>query len=338
VTLGELGEQRLIERVRRAFGASGGDVLVGIGDDAACLAWPRGHVLLTTDTLIEDVHFRRSTATLREIGAKALVVNVSDIAAMGGEPRFALVALSVPGGWRVAEIDELYAGLGEAAARYGVALVGGDTCRSPEGLVVTITLVGRVDGPPLRRAGAKPGNAILVTGSLGAAAAGLTVLGRDTPTVPESALDTVREAHRRPTPRVAEGQLLRASGVVTAMIDLSDGLATDLGHIVTESAVGAVVHLAALPVAEATRRVAAGLGADVLDWALSGGEDYELCFAATAEAAPALAARLTAATGTPVTRIGEIRSAAEGLTFVDEAGRPVVVQPGFDHFRVPSPV
>lgn len=332
MTLGELGERRLIERVRRGLGVPGGDVLIGIGDDAALLAWPRGDVLLTTDTLMEDVHFRRATATLREIGAKALAVNISDIAAMGGEPRFALLALAIAPACGLSDVDELYAGLGEVGARYGVMLIGGDTCASPDRLVITITLVGRVDGPALTRRGACPGDAILVTGRLGASAAGLAALERRPLAAPAEALASVYFAHRRPTPRVAEGQLIRALGSATAMIDLSDGLTTDLGHIAAESGVGAVVRLTALPVDEATRAVALVLGADPRTWALSGGEDYELLFTAARDAATGLAARVTAETGTPVSVIGEVRPAAEGVRFLDDAGQPVAVKHGFDHF------
>jgi len=333
VTLGELGERGLIERVRRGLGVPRDDVLVGIGDDAALLAWPRGDLLLTTDALVEDVHFRRATATLREIGAKALAVNISDVAAMGGEPRFAVLALAIPATRPVSEVDELYAGLGEVAARYGVALVGGDTCASPDRLVLTITLVGRIEGPALCRSGARPGDAILVTGSLGASAAGLAILERGSVPAPAEALATVLRAHRWPTPRVAEGRVIRASGLATAMIDLSDGLATDLDHIAVESRVGAVVRLQALPIDEATRVVARALGADPHAWAVSGGEDYELLFTASPDTAGTLAARVTAETGTPVSLIGEICPAGQGLAFVDETGRPAVVQPGFEHFR-----
>ncbi len=333
VTLREFGERALIERVRRRLGPPSEDVLVGIGDDAAAVAWPGGTLLLTTDMLVEDVHFRRKTTTLRELGAKALAVNLSDIAAMGGEPRFALVALALPAAASVGDVDDLYAGLTELAARYGVALVGGDTCAAPERIVLTITLVGRVEGAPVRRSGARPGDAILVTGTLGAAAAGLAALERGPLPVPDDVTAPLLTAHRSPTPRVAEGRLVQASGVATAMIDLSDGLATDLGHIVEESGVGAEVRLSALPVGEATRQLARELGKEPWTWAVSGGEDYELLVTARPEHAATLATRVTAETGTTVTLIGEVRPVGEGLRFVDDAGRPVPVRAGFEHFR-----
>jgi thiamine-monophosphate kinase len=332
VTLGELGERALIERIRDRVDAPGPRVLLGIGDDAALMAWPEPSLLLTTDTLLEEVHFRRATTTLRDVGAKALAVNLSDVAAMGGVPCVALVALAIPARCPVSDVDDLYAGLAEEAARHGVALVGGDTCASPDRVVLTVTLAGTVDGPPLRRSGARPGDVILVTGALGTAAAGFAALERAPLALPSETLAIVHDAHRRPTPRVREGSLIRASGAATAMMDLSDGLATDLAHVARESGTGAAVRLGALPVAEATRAVARALGVDPRSWAVSGGEDYELVFTATPDEAPALAARVRAETGTAVTVIGEIRPASEGIRFLDEAARPVAVHPGFDHF------
>jgi thiamine-monophosphate kinase len=305
---------------------------VGVGDDAAAVSWGGETLLLTTDTLLEGIHFRRSTTTLREIGAKAMAVNVSDIAAMGGEPRYALLALALPPSLAVAEIDELYAGVLDMARQHGVAVVGGDTCAAPGGVVLSVTLVGRVTGAPLRRSGARPGDALLVTGTLGASAAGLAMLERGPGSLPPAVVEAVVRSHRVPTPRVAESRLIRASGWATAMIDLSDGLATDLGHIAAESQVGARVDLGAIPVSESTRAVARALGVDPLDWALSGGEDYELLFTATSDHAADLARLVTERLGTPVQRIGEVRPSGEGVRFLDQGGRPHAVQPGFDHF------
>jgi thiamine-monophosphate kinase len=296
------------------------------------VTWGAGTLLLTTDTLLEGVHFRRSTAALRDIGAKAIAVNVSDIAAMGGEPCYALLALALPPSLAVAELDELYAGVLDMARQHGVTLVGGDTCAAPGGVVLSVTLVGRVDGAPLSRSGAQPGDAILVSGTLGASAAGLAVLERGPGTLPPSVVEAVVRAHRVPTPRVAESRLIRASGWATAMIDLSDGLVTDLGHVAAESHVGARIDVDALPVSEATRAVARALGVDPLGWALSGGEDYELLFTAVAARRGELARAVTDRTGTPIHWIGEVRPFEEGLRFVDRGGRAHAVKPGFDHF------
>ncbi len=331
-TLAELGERGLIARLRRRLPPPGPEVLVGIGDDAAAVAWGGETLLLTTDALLEGVHFRRSTATLRDIGAKAVAVNISDIAAMGGEPRYALLALGLPPSLAVADVDELYAGIHDIARRYGVTVVGGDTCAAPGGVALCVTLVGRVDGAPLRRSGARPGDAILVTGALGASAAGLAALERSPGALPPAAVEAVARPHRLPTPRVAEGRLIRAAGGATAMIDVSDGLVTDLGHIATESRVGAWIDVDALPVSEATRAVAKALGRDPLRWALSGGEDYELLFTAVPDRAGDLARAVTDRTGTPVHRIGEVRPFGDGVRFLGRDGRPHAVEPGFDHF------
>ena len=331
-TLAALGERGLIARLRQRLPTPGPDLLVGIGDDAAAIRWGEGTLLLTTDTLLEGVHFRRSTATLRDIGAKAIAVNVSDIAAMGGEPCYALLALALPPTLGVAEVDELYAGIQDMASRHGVTVVGGDTCAAPDGVVLSVTLVGRVVGAPLRRNGARPGDAILVTGTLGASAAGLALLERGPGGLAPAVVDAVVRPHRVPTPRLAESALIRASGWATAMIDLSDGLATDLGHIATESRVGARVDVDALPVSEATRAAAVALGADPIGWAISGGEDYELLFTAAPDHAAALARHVTERTGTPVRRIGEIRPPDEGVQFLERLGHPRPVAPGFDHF------
>jgi thiamine-monophosphate kinase len=335
VTLRQLGERGLIARARRRQPSPPADVLVGIGDDAAAIAWPGGTLLLTTDTLVEDVHFRGRTTTLRALGQKALAVNLSDIAAMGGEARVALLALALPARTSVADVDELYAGIDDMAKRHGVALVGGDTCLSPDRLVLTLTVAGRVDGQPVLRSGARPGDVVLVTGTLGAAAAGLAVLEREAgggPPLPETVTGPLVAAHRTPTPRLAEGRAARAAGA-TAMIDLSDGLATDLGHIAEESGVGAEVRLATLPLADATRRAAELLGARATTWGVAGGEDYELCLTARPDRARDVARRITAETGTPVTAIGEIRPAGDGVLFVDQHGQRVDVGPGFEHFR-----
>jgi thiamine-monophosphate kinase len=331
-TLAELGERGLIARLRHRLPPPGPDVLVGIGDDAAAVSWGGETLLLTTDTLLEGVHFRRSTATLRDIGAKAIAVNVSDIAAMGGEPRYALLAMALPPSFAVAEVDELYAGVQDMARQHGVTLVGGDTCAAPGGVVLSVTLVGRVAGAPLRRSGARPGDAILVTGTLGASAAGLAVLERGHGGLPSAIVEAVVRPHRVPTPRVAESRLIRASGWATAMIDLSDGLVTDLGHVAVESRVGARIDVDVLPVSEATRAVAGALGVDPLGWALSGGEDYELLFTVAPDRVTELTRAVTERLGTPVHRIGEVRPLDEGVRFVDQGGRPHAVEPGFDHF------
>lgn len=330
-----LGERGLIRRIRCAIGSPGPGIRVGIGDDGAVLEPTAGtRLLATTDLVIEDVHFRRRSADPADIGWKAMAVNLSDIAAMGGTPRFALVALACPEETEVEEVDLFYEGLTAAATPHGVRVVGGDTCASPAGWIVNVTLLGELAGPPRLRSGAQPNDVIAVTGSLGKSAAGLQVLEASRrPDLPLEVLDDVRRAHLRPVARIPEGMWLGAADGVHALIDLSDGLATDLVHIAAESGVAARVELARLPVAPAARAVAQVLALDPLRLATTGGEDYELLFTADRASVDALAAGLSSATGVAVTVIGEILAGSPQVSFVDAEGREVDVGEGFEHFH-----
>ncbi len=333
VTLQHLGELGLIRRIRdrAARGAQTG-VRTGIGDDTAVLAvTPGASLLATTDLVVEDVHFRRATASPADIGWKAMMVNVSDIAAMGGEPRYALVGLAVPGTTPPDDIDAFYEGMHDAAARHGVAIVGGDTSASPRGWCIDVTLLGEHTGTPRLRSAARPGDAIAVTGSLGHSAAGLALLEAGAAELPaETSRDLVR-AHLRPRARVDEGRWLGRAPGVHAMMDVSDGIATDLGHICRESGVGARVRLDRLPVSAGVREAARALGRDAADWAAAGGEDYELLVTCAADAVDALARGLGLATGTALTVIGEVE-AGEGVHWVGAGGAPASVRAGYEHF------
>jgi thiamine-monophosphate kinase len=340
VSLGRLGERGLIRRIRRTGVAGGGSgVEMGIGDDTAVLAVPPGHRLLaTTDLVIEDVHFRRASATPADIGWKALAVNLSDIAAMGGTPRWALVALAVPVDTDVEAVDAFYAGMAEAAGPHGVTVVGGDTSASPAGWMVNVTLLGVHPGAPRLRSQARVGDAVAVTGTLGASAAGLFALeiGLDRARgqgISPGRLAEIIRAHLRPRARVAEGHWLGQAPEVHAMMDCSDGLATDLGHICRESGVGARVRLDRLPVAPAAIEAAGVLDQDARQWAVGGGEDYELLITCDAEAAQRLGAGLAEATGTSLTIIGRIDDSSAEVVFVDAAGAPVAMRAGYEHFH-----
>jgi thiamine-monophosphate kinase len=327
-------ERRLIEIARRA--ARGGPgVRLGIGDDCAVLELGTGSLLLaTTDLLLEDVHFRRQWATPSDIGWKSLAVNVSDIAAMGGRPRWALIALACPEAVLVEEAEAFFAGVQALSTEYGVAVVGGDTCASPGGWIVNVTLLGEAALTPLRRSTARPGDTIAVTGSLGRSAAGLALLeaGATAPAVLADVAAEVTAAHLRPRPRTREGQWLAGAQGVTAMIDLSDGLATDLGHICHESGTGARVELGRLPIHPAVGAVAQALGRDALAWATGGGEDYELLLTCAPAALDRLSEGLASATGTRLNAVGQIVVAADGIRYLDAGGQPVAVGQGFEHF------
>jgi thiamine-monophosphate kinase len=330
---GPLTESALIRTVRR-LAAGGEGVTVGIGDDCAVLTPTAGAALVaTTDLLIEDVHFRRRYTEPADLGWKSLAVNLSDIAAMGARSRWALVALACPATTTMEEIEAFYTGALALATKHGVAIVGGDTSASPAGWFVTVSVLGETIHAPRLRSGARPGDVVAVTGPLGRAAAGLAVLERPKAPggVPAEALANVTSAHLRPEPRVVEGRWLGAADGVTAMIDLSDGLATDLGHITEESGVGARVEIGRLPIDDSTRVVARAIGADPVAWATGGGEDYELLLTCAPPAFSRLAEGLERASGRRLTAIGQI-AADPGLVFVDARGRACPAARGFEHF------
>ncbi len=327
-------ERRLIEIIRRAARRAPG-VRVGIGDDCAVLEPTAGSLLLaTTDLLIEDVHFRRRWATPTDIGWKSLAVNVSDIAAMGGRSRWGLIALACPETVTVDDTEAFYSGVNALAAEHDVAIVGGDTSASPGGWIINVTLLGETARAPLVRSTARVGDVIAVTGSLGRSAAGLALLeAASAPSgVAADARADVTAAHLRPRPRTREGQWLSEAGGVTSMIDVSDGLATDLGHLCEESATGARVDLGRVPVESSVRAVATALGRDALGWATGGGEDYELLLTAAPDAFDRLAGGLERATGTKLTAVGHMTRVAEGIQYLDDTGRAVPVRAGFEHF------
>ena len=328
------GEDDLVRLIRELARRRAPGVVTGIGDDCAVLEAPGGAALLaTTDLLVEDVHFRRRWAEPADIGAKAIAVNVSDIAAMGGTPRWALVGLGCPKGTGSDEIEAFYEGALAVADAYDVVIVGGDTSASPSGWLVSVTLLGEAVRPILRST-AHPGDVIAVTGTLGRAAAGLAVLERDTapPGIEPALLAEVTAAHLRPRPRVSEGRWLAEAGDVTAMMDLSDGLATDLARLIGESGAGARVNVERLPVADATRMVAEALEVDAAAWATGGGEDYELLVVCKPTALARLREGLAETTSTVLTAVGEI-VAGSGIRWLDGRGQPVVVAAGFEHFR-----
>lgn len=318
-----MAEFDLIERIRRRCDVARADVVLGIGDDAAVLAVPHGHELVAcTDTLVAGVHFPHGTAAA-DIGWKALAVNLSDLAAMGATPAWALLALSLPepdAGFVAGFAD----GFAELAAVHRLALVGGDTTRGP--LSITVSAHGLVSaGQALRRDGARAGDEIFVTGTPGDAAAALRLLG--TPRMAEPAFAALRARLDRPLPRVAAGGVLR--GRASACIDVSDGLLADLGHVARASAVGIEIEAACLPASPAL--LAMVDGADRYALQLAGGDDYELAFSVPAAAAHALAADLARA-GCAATRIGRIVEGTD-VRVLDAHGNPLELpRRGWEHF------
>ena len=311
------GEFDLIARIRARV-ATRADVVLGIGDDAALLAPPPGRQLVVTaDTLNEGVHFPRGTSPA-DVGWKALAVNLSDLASMGAEPAWCTLSLSLPQS-DPAWIEGFLDGFLDLAGQHGIALVGGDTTRGP--LSIAVTAMGLVEpGRALRRDGARVGDEVWVTGTLGDAAGGLALLDREPVPALRARLD-------RPTPRVAAGRAL--AGIATACVDVSDGLLADLGHVCARSHVAAHLDVDALP-ASAALREAFG-EADRIALQASGGDDYELCFTAQADAGADIGA-VSAQLGLRFTRIGRI-VAGEGVHPVDAKSQPwSSPRRGYDHF------
>jgi thiamine-monophosphate kinase len=332
----DLSEDQLIEAIARVLSGEEPGVVVGIGDDAAVVQPGNGQAVLTTDLLVEGVHFQRGSISARDLGAKAITVNVSDIAAMAASPRYALVSLAIPADVDAAWVIELYGGMRDVCAEYALALVGGDTNRA-ELIVLSVAVVGEVaPGRALTRSGARAGDAIVVTGSLGAAAGGLA-LSKAHPSKAAEALSQrwgreLLEALARPVARVGEAQVLARAGA-TAMMDLSDGLAKDLSRLCLASGVGARVRTFDVPVAAALAAGAVVLGVDPLRLALSGGEDYELLSTMRPDAVDAARTQLREGFGVALSDVGEI-VAGEGMIAVGPDGAETVLEPaGWDHFE-----
>jgi thiamine-monophosphate kinase len=310
-----LKEKLLIERVRRAATARGLRASHGIGDDCAVLPLPRGHeALVTTDFSLEDVHFRREWHPPDSVGHRCLARGFSDIAAMGGIPHAAFLSLALPADLPQSWVDKFVAGLLKLATRFSVSLAGGDTAQSPDGVLADIVVLGSVPaGKAILRSGARPGDFLYVTGTLGAAVAALNQLRNGESLRPRSHLK-----HFYPEPRLAVGQFLREKKLASAMIDISDGLSTDLGHICEESGAGAVVYAEALP---------AAAGKDGLALALHGGDEYELLF--TARPQRRIPKQIA---GVPITRIGEILSGTH-MRLATSDGKTKPLKPaGWEHF------
>jgi thiamine-monophosphate kinase len=302
--------------------AAGPGVEVGVGDDAAVLApRPGRRLLVTTDVLVEGVHFRAGLSEPQDWGWKAVAVNLSDLAAMGGEPRWLLLALTVPDGAEVARLDRVYAGIADACTAFGVALAGGDTSRGPV-LSLAVTAIGEAE-QVVTRAGARPGDRLVVSGPLGAAAAGLALLERADAPAREllGRHPQLVAAHRRPTPDLAAGPRLARAGA-TAMVDVSDGLAGDVLHLAEASGTGVELRDAAVPLAPGVAEAARLLGLDPVELALGGGEDFVLAAALPRTADLGGVVDCGRFVADPARRV---RDGADGL-------RPLAGL-AFDHFR-----
>ena len=335
-TIGDLGEFGLIERIAAKGLAREAGVVCGIGDDCAVLSVdPRKVLLLTSDLMVEDVHFRLDATSPQDLGYKLLAVNLSDVAAMGGEPRDAVVSLAAPADLDMSRLDGIYEGLHECARRFGTNIVGGDTTRSPGPLVLNLALTGEAPGDHVcYRSGARPGDLVYVSGTLGDSAGGLVlVLGRG-PEIDQAEREYLLRRHHRPDPRVELGRRLSSSGAVTAMIDLSDGVASDLRHICERSQVRATVEGASVPLSPALQSFCRATGTDPMAPALSGGEDYELLFTVDPGKVDRLDRFRDDGDAPPICRIGEIGEGPAGVFLTGRhGGQTELTASGFDHFR-----
>ncbi|SPP65663.1 thiamine-phosphate kinase [Nitrospira lenta] len=309
----------LIRQLQRRYERRSPLVRKGIGDDAAVVSIPAGDwAVLTTDLLTEGIHFDLRTTTPMSIGHRAAMANLSDVAAMGATPRFLLVSLAIPPTLRADDIHALYRGLMSACGQHQVHLIGGDTSASRQGLFLSLTLFGTTPkNRVLFRSGARSGDGIYVTGTLGDSLAGLRLLTNRRPSQQGTALkkkarDFLIDRHRHPTARVQEGLWLNRTQLATAAIDLSDGLSGDLRHVCEESQVGADIALATLPISPACRAYADAHKIDPATLALAGGEDYELLFTVAADDEQKLE-RQARSRGFLVTKIGRIRPRRFGL-------------------------
>lgn len=329
--LSELGEFGLINMLARDLVYNPAGVVKGVGDDTAVLEVSGGAWLLfTTDMMVEGVHFDLAYSTFYQVGWKALAVNLSDIAAMGGKPAHALVSIAVPPGLDSGSLRELYDGLKYACRIYNVNIVGGDTVKHPDRLVINVALLGEVGaGKAVYRSGARPGDRIYVTGPLGASAAGLYLFQNSTVSLPAEAGEYCRRAYTMPNPRVKEGIILAGCGI-TSLDDISDGLASEMHEICSASGVGCLIRSGDVPVDSRVRAAAEAAGVDPLEWALYGGEDFELVLTA----APGSEEKLAEAAqkeSIEIYCVGEINSSGKLLV---EAGSGEIqsLARGYDHF------
>lgn len=322
-------ERALLARLAPLLGTAGEDVALGSGDDAAVVSVDGTAVAMAVDVLVEGVHWRPDVSALADVGWKALAVNVSDLAAVGADPVAAVVGLQLPAGVVDEDVEALYAGLAEAAARWTVQLVGGDLVDA-ERLSLSVTVIGALRGrEPVTRAGARPGHALVCAGALGASAATLAQLGAGVPPDPR-----LLSWHRRPAAFPAAGRALAEVGA-TAMIDVSDGVGVDVAHLCRASGVAARLSAAQLPVADGVAEAARETGTDQWDLVVGGGEDFALLAAVPAERADTAVAAAAAAGAVPAAVVGTVvepdaGGPLVGLDMADGCWRDITDQ-GFEH-------
>ncbi len=331
--LKDLGEFGLIRRLKKKLASHSSELMVGINDDAAVFKAHEQLSLLTTDAFVEGVHFDLKYMSFHDVGWRLLAANLSDIAAMGGIPEYAVLTVALRDDLTVGAVDDFYRGMSGIAQQFSVDIIGGDTTRTPDRLFFSLTIYGRVERERLvLRSGAREEDAVLVTGSPGNSIAGLEILKLQRASLLEKFPEAVKQ-HRTPQPRVREARHLVENFHIHAMIDVSDGVASEIGHVCQSSDVGARLYADKIPLSAAARNIAEMQGAKPLSYALYGGEDFELLFTAPKSESTSIIRELKTVFNLQCSNIGKITSLDKGVMLIDgERAAPLAAQ-GFDHFR-----
>lgn len=338
-TLSDIGEFGLIDRINKLVkseGLSAPGITLGIGDDTASFKPRAGHeILITCDCIVEGRHYLPDFITPFDLGRRAMALNISDIGAMGGQPLYALVSLGLKADTLVTDVEAVYRGFIAELNPFGASIIGGNVTKAEHAIFIDITLIGEAEPDKIvRRSTAKVGDMILVTGYPGRSVAGLRILlnaaaGEDLSNHP------LVRAFNTPSHRAWEGKAIARSGCATAMIDISDGFLGDLGHICEESGVGATLNLESIPISEDLREAADKLGLDPYELALKESDDYELIVTCSADNVEKVRSAVAAVNDVPVTEVGRITDAADGIKIIFHDGTERSVTPaGWDHFSV----
>jgi thiamine-monophosphate kinase len=330
----KLTEFSLIDQITKKINHFSSQVYKGIGDDTAIIKESGGKLLFTTDAQVEGVHFSTKYLSYYQIGKRAVAINISDVAAMGGFPKYILVSLFIQRNISSEDINQLYDGMLDECKDFGVEIIGGNISKSNQ-FIIDIFLTGEMNThSPLLRSAARLGDKVLVTGTIGDSACGLKILADNKLKIPKACKDRLLNKHILPIPRVKEGIFIAKSGLATSMIDISDGLSSDLGHICEQSHKGVRIYSGNIPISKEVKLYSEISGTSYMEYALNGGEDYELCFTASERNAEKLINRLKNSTGTKATIIGEIVEEKYGRKIVDFKGKSLVlVSKGWDHLK-----
>ncbi|GAG63104.1 unnamed protein product [marine sediment metagenome] len=335
--LKDIGEFSLIKKITKDIFVDKSMVIAGVGDDVAVIKTKsEKYSLLTCDVLIEGTHFKRETITPYQLGKKAIAINVSDIAAKGGIPNQALISIGLTKDTKVKYVEEIYRGIKEEAKKFNIDIVGGNTALSKDKIFVDIFLIGEIEPEfLLLRSGAKTGDKILVTGNLGDSSAGLEIIENLDFKFEEKIKIKLKQAHLNPCPRFVEGKIIAKSRLAHSMMDISDGLSSDLAKICEASGVGAIIWEDKIPISKETLAFAKSVKKSPLNFALHGGEDYELLLTSPPENANLIIQKIQGKTETKVSELGEIKDKEFGIKIVKTDGRIMPLNTyGWDHFRM----